>query len=243
MSPCLAPARSVRMAAASASCDALIFAGSSVRFSGGPLLLEPVVQLHVLVDALLEVHEQQGISVDLGSRLGLLDANSCRHDSAAQEKSRYQAGHATSSVSPCPFTMHARSMPLVDKLCRVRQWMCLPCFSRPFLALAEREGDSRYFPMRRAALRTRMLIPTACAVAALSVVLAGQDPPKQPAFRSGASRSRCTPRSPTRPAVWCRTSPKTTSRSTTTASSSRSRSSPPRRSPSASSSCSIAAAA
>ena len=41
--------------------------------------------------------------------------------------------------------------------------------------------------MSRGALRTRMLIPTACAVAALSVVLAGQDPPKQPAFRSGAS--------------------------------------------------------
>ena len=41
--------------------------------------------------------------------------------------------------------------------------------------------------MRRAFLRTRMLMPTACAVAALSVVLTGQDPPKQPAFRSGAS--------------------------------------------------------
>ena len=41
--------------------------------------------------------------------------------------------------------------------------------------------------MRRAFLRTRMLIPTASAVAALSVVLAGQDQPKQPAFRSGAS--------------------------------------------------------
>ena len=41
--------------------------------------------------------------------------------------------------------------------------------------------------MSRAALRTRKLVPTACAVAALSAVLAGQDPPKQPAFRSGAS--------------------------------------------------------
>jgi len=83
--------------------------------------------------------------------------------------------------------MHAQPKALFDKLCRVRQWMCLPCFSRPFPTLAEREGDSRYLPMRRAFLRTRMLIPTASAVAALSVVLAGQDQPKQPAFRSGAS--------------------------------------------------------
>jgi Ca-activated chloride channel family protein len=83
--------------------------------------------------------------------------------------------------------MHAQPKALFDKLCRVRQWMCLPCFSRPFPTLAEREGDPRYFPMRRAFLRTRMLIPTASAVAALSVVLAGQDQPKQPAFRSGAS--------------------------------------------------------
>jgi Ca-activated chloride channel homolog len=42
--------------------------------------------------------------------------------------------------------------------------------------------------MSDGALRTRALIQTACAVAGLSVVLLGQEPPaQQPAFRSGAS--------------------------------------------------------
>jgi hypothetical protein len=83
----------------------------------GPVLLQPLVELHVLVDALLEVLQHERFGVDPRTiRLGLLHANSCRRHSTTQYKSCSHAGH------PTPNVLDAHRRPAR----RCATWDCLP---------------------------------------------------------------------------------------------------------------------
>ena len=141
------------------------------------ILLELLVELHVLVDALLEVLEHERFRVDLG----FLRAHSCPAQTPTDEKSCSNTGHL---LPPGAFCSRCVPTDLTSSACG----MCDNGDACPILEVFPMRPATRsstcHWSLRGLTLRSRYVVPALAVVLTVSASLYAQ---QQTPFRSGAS--------------------------------------------------------